>query len=158
MIFLMDEIAVDGKVYIKIQKGIYGLSQAGTLANKLLQRRLDLDGYRPTEDVHGLWKHETRTITLSLVVDDFGIKYVGAEHYEHLKACIENHYEISCDCTGSAYCGLKLDWDYEKNLFHLSMPGYIKASLHKFQRPDPMRPENVPHIWNPPVYEKNKNH
>jgi hypothetical protein len=62
-----------------------------------------------------------------------------------LKACIEKHCEISCDWTGSAYCGIKLDWDYK-------MPGYIKAALHKFQHLDPTHPENAPHTWNPPVY------
>jgi hypothetical protein len=45
-------------------------------------------------------------ITFLLVVHDFGIKYVGKEHAEHLKASIEKHYQISCDWTGSAYCGL----------------------------------------------------
>jgi hypothetical protein len=33
-------LAQDGKVYIEIQKGMYGLPQAGILANKLLQRNL----------------------------------------------------------------------------------------------------------------------
>jgi hypothetical protein len=32
------------------------------------------------------------------------------------------------------------------------MPGYIKAALHKFQHPDPVRPKSAPHTWNPPVY------
>jgi hypothetical protein len=42
------ELTQDGKVYIEIQKGMYGLPQAGILANKLLQRNLAKDGYRPT--------------------------------------------------------------------------------------------------------------
>jgi hypothetical protein len=86
------------------------------------------------------------------VVNGFGIKYVGQEHVEHLKASIEKHYEISCDWTGSAYCGLKLDWDYKSKFVDLSIPGYIKAALHKFQHPTPIHPENTPHTWNPPVY------
>jgi hypothetical protein len=39
------ELAQDGKVYIEIQKGMYGLPQAGILANELLQRNLAKDGY-----------------------------------------------------------------------------------------------------------------
>ncbi len=35
----------DGWVYIKIRKGIYGLPQAGILANKLLEHRLSTRGY-----------------------------------------------------------------------------------------------------------------
>jgi hypothetical protein len=32
------ELSQDGKVYIEIQKGMYGLTQAGILTNELLQR------------------------------------------------------------------------------------------------------------------------
>jgi hypothetical protein len=39
------ELSQDGKVYIEIQKGMYGLPQAGILANELLQRNLAKDGY-----------------------------------------------------------------------------------------------------------------
>jgi hypothetical protein len=38
----------------------------------------------------------------SLVVDDFGVKYVGREHAEHLMACIRNNYNISSDWNGGA--------------------------------------------------------
>jgi hypothetical protein len=77
---------------------------------------------------------------------------VYQEHAEHLKASIEKHYQIYYDWTGSAYFGLQLNWDYKNRCVDLSMPGYIKAALHKFQRPPPTRPENAPHTWSPPVY------
>jgi hypothetical protein len=102
------ELAQDGNVYIEIQKGMYGLPQAGILANELLQRNLAKDGYRPTQHTHGLWKHDTRPISFSLVVDDFGVKYVGREHAEYLMECIKKNYNISSDWSGSAYCGLTL--------------------------------------------------
>jgi hypothetical protein len=109
----LNELAQDGKIYIKIQKGMYGLPQAGILTNELLQRNLATDGYRPTTHTHGLWTHDTRPIPFSLVVDDFGVKYVGREHVEHLMACIKKNYNISSDWNGTAYCGLTLDWDYK---------------------------------------------
>jgi hypothetical protein len=62
------ELSQDGKVYIEIQKGIYGLPQAGILANELLQRNLAKDGYYPTTHKHGLWTHDIHPISLSLVV------------------------------------------------------------------------------------------
>jgi hypothetical protein len=148
----LNELAQDGKVYIEIQKGMYGLPQAGILANELLQRNLAKDGYRPTTHTHGLWTHDTRPISFSLVVDDFGVKYVGREHAEHLMACIKKNYNISSDWNGTAYCGLTLDWDYKNRTVDLSMPGYIKAALHKYQHPAPARPEHAPHGWNPPIY------
>jgi hypothetical protein len=66
-------LAHDGWIYIEIRKGMYGLPQAGILANKLLQERLAKHGYRPVRHTHGLWRHDTRPITFSLVVDDFGV-------------------------------------------------------------------------------------
>jgi hypothetical protein len=146
------EFSQDGKVYIEIQKGMYGLSQAGILTNKLLQRNLAKDGYRPTTHTHDLWTHDTRPISLSLVVDDFGVTYVGREHAEHLMACIRKNYNISSDWNGSAYCHLTLDWDYKNRTVDLSISGYIKATLHKYQHPAPARPEHAPHTWNPPIY------
>jgi hypothetical protein len=83
------ELSQDGKVYIEIQKGMYGLPQAGILTNKSLRRNLAKDGYRPTQHTHGLWTHDTRPISFSLVVDDLGVKCVGREHAEHLMACIK---------------------------------------------------------------------
>jgi hypothetical protein len=85
-------------------------------------------------------------------VDDFGVKYVGREHAEHLMACIQKNYNISSDWNGRAYCGLTLDWVYKNRTVDLSMTGYIKAALHKYQHVAPARPENAPHTWNPPIY------
>jgi hypothetical protein len=145
------ELAQDGKVYIEIQKGMYRLPHAGILANELLQRNLAKDGYRPTQHTHGLWKHDTRPISFSLVVDDFGVKYVGREHDEHVMECIKN-YNMSSDWKGSTYCGLTLEWDYKNRTVDLSMPGYIKAALHKYQHAAPTHPEHAPHMCNPPMY------
>jgi hypothetical protein len=131
---------------------MYDLPQLGILAIKLLQWRLALDGYHPTEHTHGLWKHKTRPVWFLLVVDDFGIKYIRRDNAEHLMDPIKKNYGISSDWTGSAYCSLKLDWDYIKGIVDLSMPGYIKADLHKYQHPASTRLEHPPHQWNPPVY------
>jgi hypothetical protein len=125
---------------------MYGLPQSGILANELLQRNLAKDSYRPTQHTHGLWKHDTRPISFSLVVDDFRVKYIGREHAEHLMEC------ISSDWNGSAYCGLTLDWNYKNRTVDLSMPGYIKTALHKCQHAATAHPEHAPHTWNPPIY------
>jgi hypothetical protein len=95
------ELAQHGKVYLEIKKCMYGLPQAGILASELLQRNLAKDGYRPTQHTH-TWSLETRDrkISLSLVVDDFGAKYVGHEHAEHLMECIKKI--ITFPATGMA--------------------------------------------------------
>jgi hypothetical protein len=55
----LNALAVDGWVYIEIRKGMYGLKQAGLLANKLLQTRLNPFGYYPARHTPGLWLHKT---------------------------------------------------------------------------------------------------
>jgi hypothetical protein len=70
---LHDKIS-DGYVYVELRKAVYGLKQAGKLANDLYKKRIASDGYRPTTHTPGLWKHDTRPIAFTLVVNDFGVK------------------------------------------------------------------------------------
>jgi hypothetical protein len=93
----LNALAVDGWVYIEIRKGMYGLKQAGLLANQLLQTRLAPFGYYPTRHTPGLWLHKTRPIYFTLVVDDFAVKYVGKQHAEHLRNALLRTYELTTD-------------------------------------------------------------
>jgi hypothetical protein len=74
----LNALAVDGWVYIEIRKGMYGLKQAGLLANKLLRTRLAPFGYYPARHTPGIWLHKTRSISFTLVVDDFAVKYMAS--------------------------------------------------------------------------------
>ena len=70
-----------------------------------------------------------------LVVDDFGVKYVGKQHVLHLLNALKMFYEkISVDWTGKLFCGITLNWNYQQKYVDLSMPGYIKNVLHKYSR------------------------
>ena len=74
---------------IQSNSGMYGLTQAGLLANKLLEKRLNKRGYQQRKLVPGFWTHDWRPAQFTLVVDKFGVKYVGEEHVLHLKHTIE---------------------------------------------------------------------
>ena len=91
------EKTIDGWVYVEIRKGMYGLPQAGILANKLLKKRLANHGYFECPRTPGLWKHKWRPIMFVLVVDDFGVKYKGKEHAQHLYAALKENYEVTTD-------------------------------------------------------------
>ena len=96
-------------VYIEIQKGMYGLPQAGILANKLLKTRLTDHDYYEVPYTPGLFTHNTRPIWFTLVVDDFGIKYNGKEHADHLLKVLRGHYSVEVDWNGALYCGITLN-------------------------------------------------
>ena len=100
----LDTNARDGFVFLEIQRAVCGFPQAGILANKLLQKRLKPHGYYECVNTPGLWRHATRPITFSLVVDNFGVKYVGKEHADHLISCLKKEtYKLTEDWTGDLY-------------------------------------------------------
>jgi hypothetical protein len=94
---LRDKVSNDGYIYVEIQKGMYGLPQAGILAQELLEKQLNKHGYLQSKAVPGLWTHKTRPILFTLVVNDFGVKYIGKEHAMHLISILKQHYKISED-------------------------------------------------------------
>ena len=108
---------------------MYDLPHAGLLANELLEKRLNKHGYYQSKYVPGLWTHKTRPIQFTLVVSNFGVKYVGQEHANHLKQVLEQHYKVTTDWSGARYIGVHLIWDYQKRRVHLHMPGYVKQAL-----------------------------
>jgi hypothetical protein len=132
---LQDVATPDGYIYCEIRKGMYGLPQAGILAQELLAKRLKEHGYSQSETTPGLWKHKWQPIAFSLVVDDFGVKYVGKEHAQHLFQMIKKYYECSIETEGERYCGLTIKWDYPGKKVHISMPKYVKNALKHFQHP-----------------------
>ena len=105
----------NGWVYFEIVKGCYGLPQSGKLSNDLLRTRLNQEGYYETTTTAGLWKHRWRPIMCVLIVDDFGIEYVGDEHVQHLQRVLEAHYTITTDWKGQKFAGIDLEWNYTKN-------------------------------------------
>jgi hypothetical protein len=104
----LNALAVDGWVYIENRKCMYGLKQAGLLANQLLQNRLAPFGYYPARHTPGLWLHKTRPISFTLVVDDFAVKYADKQHAEHLRNALLRTYELTTDWTATVYSGMTL--------------------------------------------------
>ena len=130
---LKEKATLDGSIYIKVKQGMYGLPQSGLLANKLLEIRLNKHGYKQSKLVPGFWRHETRPGQFTLIVDDFGVKYAGEEYANHFKLVLGEHYQLTCDWTGTHYIGITLDWNYRKRQVHLSMPKYVTKALKQFQ-------------------------
>ena len=54
------------------------------LANRQLRVRLEKESYYEERTTPGLWRHKWRSIQFFLVVDEFGVEYVGKQHADHL--------------------------------------------------------------------------
>jgi hypothetical protein len=106
-----------------------------------------------SKHTHGLFTHTTCPNAFSaLIVDDFGVKYVGKENAQHLIDTLSAKYKITTDWTGTLYCGIMLKWDYTKQTVELSMPTYVAKALQRFQHELPTKPEDAPHTSVHPQY------
>ncbi|KAL7425592.1 hypothetical protein ACHAXH_000063, partial [Discostella pseudostelligera] len=150
--YTLTEYTYNGWVYFEINKGVYGLKQAGKLANDLLTERLKLSGYYQCPLTPGLWRHQWRPISFVLIVDDFGIKYVGKRHADHLLHALQAHYTVTTDWTGSKFAGIDITWNYAARTCRLSMSNYIADLLLKFNHPPPKKPQHAPHAHREIVY------
>ncbi len=142
---LCDIVTPDGHIYCEIQMGMYGLPQAGIIVQELLADRLKQHGYTQSKTMLGLWLHKTGPIQFSLIIDDFGVKYVSKENALHQLNTIQKYYKCSCEWDGKRYCGLTIKWDHEGQKVHLLMPTYIKKALQRFKHPPQKKPQNQPH-------------
>ncbi len=153
---LRDIATPDWCVYCKIRQGTYGLPQVGIIVQELLAKRLKEHGYTQSKAMPGLWTHEWHPITVSLVVDNFGVKYIGEKHAQHLLQMVQTYYTCSFKKEGERYCGLTIKWDYVGKKVHLSMPSYVKKVLKHFQHPPPIILQDQPHQHIKKLYgEKN---
>ena len=104
---------LNGWVYVCIKNALYGLKEAGKLANDDLKKNLARHGYLPVTHTLGLFQHITRPISFTLVTDDFGVKYVNKTDAEHLVNVISTYYPMTTDWEGKKHIGIYLDWNYE---------------------------------------------
>ena len=76
---------------------MYGLPQAGIISQQLLEMRLAVHGYHQSTTTPSLWRHDMCPICFTLVVDDFGVKYVNKDNAEHLLNAIQKYYKCLSD-------------------------------------------------------------
>jgi hypothetical protein len=86
----------------------------------------------------------------TLIVDDFGVEYVGKEHAIHLRDTIKEHYDTTENWKGDLYSGINLDWNYNKCTCRLSMEDYIDTVLTKYNRTHDRRSQYFHHSKPPP--------
>jgi hypothetical protein len=80
-----------GNLYAEVNKGMYGLPQAGKVASDFLLPRLAKAGYiEAGRTPSGLFKHKTNSIKFALVVDDFLVKSCQADLDQH-QATLREH-------------------------------------------------------------------
>jgi hypothetical protein len=146
---------VKGHIYLKMRRAVWGLPQAGILANKLPRKRLLPHQYYECKQMPGLWKHATWPILFTLVVNNFGVQYVNKDDVNHLIQCLKKQYELTKDWDGNLYCDIKLNWNYDNRSLDMLMPGYIIKQLQKYKHVIPAKPQHCPYTPQPRQYGSN---
>ena len=150
-------MAKNNFIYIEISKGMYGLKQAGFLAFQDLNQHLQPHGFYHSLHTPGLWLHYTKPISFTLVVDDFGIKYTNKDDVLFLQSILQKKYTITTDWSGTRYCGLQLQWNFNKQYLDIIMPAYIPNVLTQYKHPIPSKPEHSPSACIPIKYGQHSN-
>ena len=64
-----------------------------------------------------------------LIVDYFGVEYIGEQHTTKLKQALSEKYELTENWKGDHYSGINLEWNYDpihaKQMVRLTMDDYI---------------------------------
>ena len=80
----LTDISHNGKVYIHIINGMYGLPQSGIIAHDRFKNHPEKHGYQPVKLAPGICTQKRITIYFTLIVDDFVINYVVKKHADHI--------------------------------------------------------------------------
>ena len=146
--------AHNGHVLMEINRSIYGLPQAGKLSQDRLVAHLATHGYKQCIHTPCIFIHETNGIVFTLVVDDFLVKYKTQAAADHFTAALHELYVITTNfSTTQKYVGITLKHDCVARTIDMSMPGYVKKALNRFNRSS-LRGANSPIIYMPPRYGK----
>ena len=119
--YALHNFSHENNIYFEVSKGVYGLKQAGKLANALLTIRLEAQGYYQCATTPGLWRHNWRPVMFILIVDDFGVQYTDIRHAKHLLQALQGHYTVTTDWAGKKFAGIDFTWDYTKRTCRLTM-------------------------------------
>jgi hypothetical protein len=68
----------------------------------------------------------------SLVVDDFGVKYVNRNDVHYLASTLRELYDITMDWSGSKYLGITVEHNYAAKELAISLPSYVAKMLHRY--------------------------
>ena len=109
---LTEMVDYQGWIYMCINKGIYGLKQAGIISNQELVKHMDPFVYHPVQHTPGLWVHDNRHTVFSLVVDNFCVQYSSTDNTYHFLNALRSKYFITVDAEATVYIGIKLEWEY----------------------------------------------
>jgi len=142
------------RLLVRVDKGIYGLPQAGRLARDRLVTHLAKAGYTEAPHVPSLFSHAGGRLFFVLTVDDFDIAYEKAEDLQDLLAHLRGLYKVTVDLEGGRYLAVDTAYDPRTGTLRLSMDSYYRGALEKLGVTRKGHPPGTPMPYSSPAYGK----
>jgi hypothetical protein len=68
--------------------------------NNHLRSHLEAEGLYEAASTPSLWRHKWMPIQFYLILDDFGVKYVGLEHFNYLLGILKKFHGVQYNMAG----------------------------------------------------------
>jgi hypothetical protein len=78
-------------------------------------------------------------VQFCLIVDNFGVKYLGIEHFNHLLAVLQKYHQIPTNILDNKIAGFNVQWDFMGKQVRIDMRSYIKDLLLSLNWPMPKK-------------------
>ena len=134
-------------IIFEVTGTIYGGPAAGRDCQIAAESLLEKEGYIVADPmVPCLLYNEVTGISLTTVVDDYGIMYDvnKIDDLYALAACIDIKWKTKLDLSGDKYVGINIKWDNANNEYETDMPAYMPAAWARFCPNGPPPPRDTP--------------
>ena len=112
---------------------MYGLQQAAVLAYNNLINNLKADGYTLIKHMDSYWKTFQISYSILFMCGLFWNTMFQQTRFKLSNSTLQKYYKICTEYSGTNHCGLTMEWNYIDGYVDVSMPGYVKKVLKKFQ-------------------------
>ncbi len=82
-------------------------------------------------------------------MDDFGVEYMGIDHFNHLSMLLKKYHQIQTNMAGNKFVGINVQWNFPSRRVRIDMRTYIDTLLLTLDWPKLQKPQLSPFIAMP---------
>ncbi len=124
------------------------------MANNLLHGHLEKEGCYKAATTPGLWKLKWWPIQFCLIVNNFGLEYVGIEHFDHLLTVLQWYHQVQTNMAGNKIVGLNVQLDFPSKQVPIDMKSYVNDLLLSPNWPMLKKPQRLPFTTRAIAYDQ----
>ena len=92
---MKNKVPEDRYIYIYASENLFMDWNNQELLQKIIARILNKEGYNQAKHTKGIWLHKNKNISFTLVVDNYGVKYIHKQGVDRLIKILEKNIPLS---------------------------------------------------------------